>query len=267
MPPPTVSISAINKETRMLCSLAFDAHKRNGIGRNRRFGTILSTVLVALLVSAELARSGDRHIILRDTVGAKQEALEWELGMLGKKDVEFTTSGNPRVIDCQYGKALEFDGVGDALFLDTNPLAGLRRFTVEVIFRPDSGGLREQRFLHIGDARRDRLMVETRLTKANQWYLDAHLRSGDSAKTLIDSTLLHPAGVWYHLAVVVDNGLMKTYVNGVHELAGGIPFSPFKAGRTSIGVRQNRVYWFRGAICKIRITLRDLLAQKFMKFR
>lgn len=174
-------------------------------------------------------------------------AVEWELGHLNRAQGGLTFVGTPTPVECRYGKALQFDGVGDALFFDSNPLAYLRRFTVEIIFRPDSDGTREQRFLHMGQER-DRLMVETRVTKNHQWFLDAYLRSGDSAKMLIDSTKLHPTDTWHHIAVIVDNGKMETYSNGVHELSGGIPFTPFASGITSIGARKNKVYWFKGAI-------------------
>ena len=35
-----------------------------------------------------------------------------------------TVLGEPRVIDSPIGKAVEFDGVDDALFIDNHPLAG-----------------------------------------------------------------------------------------------------------------------------------------------
>src|SRR5437867_2853863 len=44
--------------------------------------------------------------------------------------------GHPRVIDTSMGKAVEFNGKDDALFLDVHPLAGAEAFTWEVIFRP-----------------------------------------------------------------------------------------------------------------------------------
>ena len=57
--------------------------------------------------------------------------------------------GNPRVIDTPMGKAVEFNGKNDALFLDVHPLAGAETFTWEVIFRPDADGAKEQRFFHL----------------------------------------------------------------------------------------------------------------------
>jgi len=224
----------------------------------------LAVLLVIGCLFPGLAFGFCSGMVLSDT-SAITSTVEWELGLLGPGMKGLTTEGNPRPVDCRYGKALQFDGIGDALFIHSNPLAHLRQFTVEIVFRPDSNGKREQRFLHIGDLRRDRLMVETRVTKDHRWYLDAHLRSGDSAKTLIDSTKVHPTDRWCHAAVTVDNGMMVTYVNGIRELAGGIPFTPFTGGQASIGVRQNKVYWFKGSICKIRITPRALKPSEFLK--
>jgi hypothetical protein len=39
---------------------------------------------------------------------------------------------------------------------------------------------------------------------------------------------------------------------------------PLAAGRTSIGVRLNRVFWFKGAISKARFTARALAPAEFM---
>jgi lipoprotein NlpI len=66
---------------------------------------------------------------------------------LGKHTTE--VRGKPRVIEAPGGKAIEFDGAGDALFVEVHPLAGASTFTWEVIFRPDRGGSREQRFFHL----------------------------------------------------------------------------------------------------------------------
>src|SRR5947209_12864329 len=59
-----------------------------------------------------------------------------------------TVLGHPRVIETPRGKAVEFNGVDDALFIESHPLAGAAEFTWEAIFRPD-GGEREQRWFHL----------------------------------------------------------------------------------------------------------------------
>ncbi len=202
------------------------------------------------------------------TMSSDSNILDWQIGVLNASALTADSkSGNPLTISSPYGEAVQFDGKGDALFLDRNPLVNMRQFTVEVIFRPDPNGQPEQRFLHMGEVNGDRLMMETRLTEDNQWYLDAFIKSGDSSKPLIDKSLLHPAGKWYHIALVVDDGKMDTYVAGKHELEGTVTFSPFKSGRTSIGVRMNKQYWFKGAIARIRITPKCLVPSEFTMSR
>jgi hypothetical protein len=190
----------------------------------------------------------------------------WNLAELNASTATgLTKAGRPKTVDSPYGKAVLFDGKGDGIFLDADPLLHLHQFTIEVTMRPDPKGPPEQRFLQMGEVNGERVMMETRLTPDDLWYLDAYVRSGDSSRTLIDKTKQHPAGEWYHVAFVMDNGAMNTYVDGKHELEGKVKFSPFTKGTTSIGVRMNRVSWFKGAIYKIRITPKALDPADFMK--
>src|SRR5215472_13154357 len=81
---------------------------------------------------------------------ADPEALIWRfdrLDRIGGHPV--TVLGSPKIIDTPQGKAIEFNGVDDALFLDVHPLSGATVFTWEVIFRPDRDGRPEQRFFHL----------------------------------------------------------------------------------------------------------------------
>src|SRR5437660_296784 len=59
-----------------------------------------------------------------------------------------TVVGHPRVIDTPAGKAIEFNGVDDGIYIDVHPLAGAETYTWEAIFRPD-GGQAEQRWFHL----------------------------------------------------------------------------------------------------------------------
>ena len=200
-------------------------------------------------------------------VTEKQNVVEWNLADLNNAHATgVTKAGDPRQTDSPYGKAVEFDGRGDALFLDANPLLHLHQFTIEIIFRPDANAPREQRFLQMGEANGERMMMETRVTPDNRWYFDAYIRSGDSSRTLVDATKLHSTGTWHHAAFVVDRGAMETYVDGKRELEGHVAFSPFTKGTTSIGVRMNRLYWFKGAMYTIRITPGKLVPADFLKF-
>jgi hypothetical protein len=199
-------------------------------------------------------------------VAVHQHIVEWKLEDLNSTNAEgVTKAGDPSTVDSPYGKAVHFDGIQDGLFLNTHPLEKLSQYTVEVIFQPDGKGPQEQRFLHMGDARGERLLLETRVTDDDQWCLDAFLSSGDSSRTLIDRSKLHPTGKWYRIAYVVDNGKMDVYVDGKLELNGMIEFRPMKAGRTSIGVRMNKVSWFKGSIYKVRVTPKCLKPAEFMK--
>ncbi len=211
--------------------------------------------------------SGQTESSRKDTtVAAQQQIIEWKLENLNHPNSKgVVKEGDPVTVDSPYGRAVHFDGAKDGLFLDANPLENLTQFTVEILFHPDGKAPHEQRFLHMGEATGDRLLLETRVMDDDQWCLDAFIKSGDSAETLIDKNKLHPTGMWYCVALVVDNGKMDVYVNGETELSGKVAFSPFKAGKTSIGVRMNKVSWFKGALQKVRISPRCLVPAEFMK--
>jgi len=191
--------------------------------------------------------------------------VDWQLTRLDTVGENITTLvGSPRLVDTPKGKAVEFDGQS-GLFLEINPLAGLKQFTAEVVFRPYSAGPKEQRFLHFqeNDAE-NRLLFEIRLTDDNRWFLDAFIKSGDGNYTLFAEKFPHPIGPWYHAAVVMDGTTMRHYVNGVEEMTTPIKFTPQKDGRTSIGLRINRVSWFAGAVRRVRITPRVLTPDFFL---
>lgn len=195
------------------------------------------------------------------------EPVTWNLDNLDSiGGHKVTVVGKPRVIETERGKAIAFNGTGDAVFVPANPLAGLRAFTVEVVFQPVADGAKEQRFLHFQpDGNEDRLLFETRLTPEKKWFLDTYLQSGAEKKTLFADKFLHPLGEWHHAAIVVDGKTMRHFVNGKEELAADVQFTPLVAGQTSIGVRFNKVHWFRGAIRQIRVTPAVLKPEVFLK--
>jgi len=165
-----------------------------------------------------------------------------------------TVIGSPRVVDAPGGRAVAFDGARDGLLVDANPLTGLSRFTLEVVFEPAADGSEEQRFIHIEEAGTgNRALIELRLA-ATAWSLDTYLRHGELGLTLLDRARTHPAGRWYAAALTYDGKAMAHFVNGRRELTGDVAFKPLGAGRTSIGVRQNLVSHFKGRIRLIRVT-------------
>jgi len=156
--------------------------------------------------------------------------------------------GSPKVIDEAGSKAVLFDGVGDALLFDALPIAGWKEFTIEMEFRPDAGGLAEQRFFHLQEAgSKNRIMFETRLD-GQRWYSDAFMLSGEKGKAIIDPNTTHPVGKWYTMRLVYDGKTMTSFIDGKQEGTGTMAFAPLTGGTTSIGVRQNLVCWFKGAV-------------------
>ncbi len=174
--------------------------------------------------------------------------------------------GSPRVVKTDRGKAIVFDGVRDGIFIRNNPLAGADKFTIEAIFRPDEGGEAEQRWLHIEDTENveSRALLETRLN-GKEWFLDTFLKSGDNRMPLYAENFKHPTGKWFHVALVYDGTEMRHYINGKLELSGKIQMKPFGRGITSIGVRQNRIYWFKGAVLKARFSKYVLTPREFIR--
>ncbi len=58
---------------------------------------------------------------------------------------------------------------------------------------------------------------------------------------------------------------MTNYVNGKMELQGNVDFKPINSGEMSVGVRRNKVSWYKGAIYKIKITPGVLLPEDFIR--
>jgi hypothetical protein len=167
--------------------------------------------------------------------------------------------GVPRVVETDRGRAVEFGGTRDGLEVPALPLAGEREFTLEIVFRPDADGPAEQRFLHLQeDASASRFLIETRVLPGGKWYLDTYIETEIDRCTLVDAAKVHPAGVWHSAALSYDGRTMRHYVDGREELSRELKFRPLGPGRTSIGMRLNRVHWFKGAVRTVRFTPRAL---------
>ena len=213
---------------------------------------VLKAVLLPLLIlvarAAPTASSEEKGTLLSDPY-----TVTWKLenpAQIGGRATEML--GSPKVLNEGGVKAVAFNGVSDGLFVPVNPVCNWPQFTIEVLFKPESGGEEEQRFIHIQDKDGRRIMIETRLTKDGRWALDTYLFSSkDNNRALLDKTLLHATGQWYWVALVYDGKTMTNYINGVKELSGEVVLPPMAEGRISIGVRQNKVCWYKGAIREI----------------
>jgi hypothetical protein len=166
-----------------------------------------------------------------------------------------TVLGTPKIVDATTGgPALQFNGQGDGLRLMVNPLRRWATFTIEVLFLPEADSPPAQRFVHIQDERGGRVTLETRSSDGKLWSLDAFLLCGENHHVLLDRTKLHPVGKWSWVALVYDGNKMMSYINGMKELEGKVAFAPMADGRMSLGVRLNRVSWFKGCIKEVQFT-------------
>lgn len=180
--------------------------------------------------------------------------------------------GHPYLIDSPYGRAIEFNGVDDALFVDVHPLAGASTYTWEVIFRPDVGGAQAQRFFHLaevdpatGKDTGNRMLFEIRIVKG-EWCLDSFAQSANgSHQTLLNCDDLHPLGKWYRVTAVYDGKMLRNYVGDEMQGAGEFHLTPQGPGHSSIGTRIDRRDYFKGAIFEARFTPQALKPDEFLK--
>ena len=212
------------------------------------------TVSTVLLGLSTFAGTGDRLRAGEKLAASVPSQVVWTLDnveSVGGHKPEVL--GAPKIVDkAAGGPALQFNGRNDGLIFPLNPLAAWATFTIEVLIRLDADGPRAQRFLHIDDRRGSRALLETRSDDGKSWILDAFLRSGKDHRTLRNRVRRHLPGQWAWVALVYDGKQMTDYVNGVRELEGRAVFPPMTSGYTSLGVRLNRVYWFKGCIKEVR---------------
>ena len=195
-----------------------------------------------------------------------------------------TVSGAPMVIDTPEGKAVHFDGVKDTLDVGTNPMGAWPEWTVEVIFRVDTGGAQAQRWFHIagqgGMGTGERILFELRYDAAKDTWFQVAFVQGGATGRLFGWNFPHPAGKWYHVAIVVDGKTMKPYVNGVWEAAGNcageactppnlaapfpLNYKPIGPGGTRVGSRYGGSAYLKGAVRIARFTPQALTPAEFL---
>ena len=110
----------------------------------------------------------------------------------------------------------------------------------------------------------NRLLFETRLLNG-RWCLDSFAQTDSGSKPLIDREKLHSLDIWHHVAMVYDGKEFRHYVDGVLQGSAIVALAPQGEGRTSIGVRINRVDYFKGAVRLARMTNRALTVEEFLK--
>lgn len=196
-------------------------------------------------------------------------AIEWKfdsLTTIAGHPVEVV--GNPQLIDTPAGKATEFHGA-EVVYVPNHPLAGAAAFTWEVVFRPD-GGPEEQRFFHLqerdpatGEDGDGRMLFELRVI-GDQWCLDGFVKSGANGLTIIDRAKLFPLGRWYRATIVCTGSHVSAYVGQALQGEGDLDYKPQLPGRSSIGMRVNRISPYHGAVLGARMTPRALAPEEFL---
>jgi len=216
-------------------------------------------LLTAAVVSAAL-------VACTSSPAQDRTSTVWILGDATRVGGQATeVIGSPKISGTGANPALVFDGQRDGVFVPVVPIAGWPAFTIQIRFKPDGSGGEEQRFLHLEDEAKHRVLMETRV-RDQQWSLDTFLFQDAAHKlTLLDRSKLHPTDRWYWVALVYDGSKMSHYIDGELELSGDVEFPPMLTGRTSIGVRQNRVSWFKGAIAEVRFTPAALPADRLTR--
>jgi len=211
-------------------------------------------------------------IAVQPSLGQTPAPEVWKFERLDKiHGMPITVVGHPKVIKTPLGKAIQFNGTDDALFIPEHPLAGASTFTFEAIFRPESGGAVEQRWFHLaeqdpktGKDTDTRFLFEIRVIN-NQWCLDAFVHTPMVDKALLFRDKLHSLDVWHRVAMVYDGQEFRSYVDGELQGKAAIHFEPEGPGHSSVGVRINKVNYFKGSVREARFTRRALPPEEFLK--
>ncbi len=211
-------------------------------------------------------------VVFAQTTSGDAQATIWRFDNIHSVGGHAThVLGHPYLINSPYGKAVEFNGNDDALFIDDHPMAGASAYTWEVIFYPDVDGAQAQRFFHLseidpatGKDTDNRMMFEIRIVKG-QWCLDSFAETNGSRQTLLNCNDLHPLGQWYRVTAVYDGKTLRNYVGDEMQGEGELHMAPQGTGHSSIGTRINRRDFFKGAIFEARFTPRALEPEELLK--
>ncbi len=217
----------------------------------------MKSILITLFAVCSVACHG--------TVFA-EDTLYYELWDIDNLELirghEVTVEGDPVVESTDLGDAVRFDGDGDQLLVDFNPIMDAAEFTIELVFKPDAchPDNTEPRFLHIqdpDDPEEKRAMIELRINENNQCYMDGFIKTDQESLALMDETLVHETEVWQHVAITYKDHVLTTYFNGLLELNGEVQYSGRiinPTGKTSIGARMDKRKYFSGLIRTLKVT-------------
>lgn len=192
----------------------------------------------------------------------------WKFNSLTSiSNTDVASEGNPEIIDINKDKAVYFDGEEDRIVVNSNPLIGLDEFTFEVVFRIDKGGIYEQKFIHMQANPDIRILFEIEFVNDSMWYMENYIQSGSGETEnihLMDMEKVHPAGRWYHAAVVYKNQEFKQYINYKLENKASMEWISPEDGTVSVGARMNQVNYMTGAVREVRVADEALESDQFL---
>jgi hypothetical protein len=180
--------------------------------------------------------------------------------------------GHPQVISTEFGKAVAFNGVDDALFVNVHPLAGAATWTWEMIFKPDADGKPEQRIFHLQsvdaatgtDVPNERMLFEIRI-RNGQWCLDSFATAGGQSRALLNCEKMHQFGQWYSVTAVYDGKMLHNYVGDELQGEGELQLPAERPGRASVGTRIDLRDYYKGGMYEARFTRKALDVADFLK--
>ena len=202
--------------------------------------TVLGTLFDGLLSHWKLDES--TGTIAADSAGANNGTLT---------GFNFTT--NSGWVPGKIGNGLRFDGVNDSVILDSSQINLTNNFALSLWLKPQ-------------DASSDGAFISVRshyevgglrfFVSGNSLVLQGETAAGWQATTFANNAIQD--GIWYHVAVVYDNSILRVYLNGAPQGSTnwGTDFVTNPADSSRIGTEGG--YYFKGVIDDVMLFERTL---------
>ncbi|MBN1515658.1 hypothetical protein JXA32_03710 [Candidatus Sumerlaeota bacterium] len=167
-----------------------------------------------------------------------------------KYDTPTTTTGNPEFAEGKINQALAFDGDEDAVILPAG-IADCMDFTVATWVYWMGGEKPWQRIFDFGAGRQENLFLTP---QSGSNVLRFGIRNRDTSEEL-DAESALVIGEWTHVAVVLNGGTGKLYINGAEAASKAITLNPadFRREKNYIGKSQYPDPLFVGRIDDFRV--------------
>jgi hypothetical protein len=172
--------------------------------------------------------------------------------------------GTPTVKNDGSGPAVCFSGQDDGLDVAINPLDLQTGFTIEVLFKPETGGNPTQQFLHVQDSQGGSILLEIGMGARGEFRIHSFAKVGEEARDL-DNATIHRSGIWYWAALTYSEEVLRLYLNGQEQASAPIAMRPMTSGQMGIGYKLSEENWFRGCIREVRFANQALAPEKLAR--